>query len=106
LAADILDGVVRLNPSQKQLASIFGVSVTYVAIARKLTPGKRAAILRGWDYSTSFAELMTPRPVALPAPDPKVIFNTEISDTELENLVRVAGTERVLAAAVAVEHNT
>jgi hypothetical protein len=61
LAADVLDGMVRLDPSQKQLAQIFGVSVVYVAIARKLSPGKRVAILRKWD-PTPFTELMNPPP--------------------------------------------
>ena len=98
LAADVLDGTVRLNPSQKQLADIFGVSVVYIAIAQKLSPGKRAAILRGWD-PTSFAELMPRRSAMLPAPN-----GASITNLQLEYVIRAVGVERVLEAAVAVEH--
>jgi hypothetical protein len=101
LVADVLDGVTTFTPSQKQLADLFGVSIPYVELARKLAPGKRAAILRGWDQ-TSFAELMPRRSAMLPAliTDMKV----EIPDIVLENLARSVGVERMLAAAVAVEH--
>jgi hypothetical protein len=91
LAADVLDGTMRLNPSQKQLADIFGVSVVYIAIAQKLSPGRRAAILRGWD-PTPFTELMPRRSAMLPAPN-----------LQLEHVIRAVGVERVLEAAVAVE---
>ena len=46
LAADVLDGMATVALSQKQLADIFDVSVPYINVARKLSPGKRAAILR------------------------------------------------------------
>jgi hypothetical protein len=101
LAADVIDGVVKLNPSMKQLADIFGVSTTYIELARKLPIGKRAAILRGWDQ-TSFAELMPRRSAMLPALITDV--KAEIPDIVLENLARSVGVERMLAAAVAVEH--
>jgi hypothetical protein len=103
LVADVLDGVVTFTPTMAQLASIFGVSVTYVELARKLPIGRRSAILRGWDL-VSFAQLMPRRSAMLPAliTDEKA----EIPDCVLENLARAVGTERMLAAAVAVEHNT
>ena len=59
LAADVIDGVVTFIPSQQQLAHIFGVSVPYIELARKLPIGKRTAILRGFD-PVSFVELMNP----------------------------------------------
>ena len=101
LAADVIDGLARFVPTNQQVATAFGVSQTYIDIARKLTPGKREAILRGWD-PTSFAELMhSPRQLSLagPAiPDMKVI-----PDIVLENLARAVGPERMLAAACAAE---
>jgi hypothetical protein len=103
LAADVLDGVVRLDPSQKQLAQIFGVSVPYVMIARKLSPGKRAAILRGWD-PTPFTELMNPPPRQLSLAGPVIPTMKAITDIDLQNLIRTVGIERALDAAVAVEH--
>jgi hypothetical protein len=101
LVADVLDGVTTFTPSQKQLADIFGVSVVYIETARRLAPGKREAILRGWD-PTSFADLLRPsRQLSLVGP---VIPTVKvITDTDLENLVRCVGTERLINAAVAVE---
>jgi len=55
LAADMLDGLVTFSPSQTQLANLLGVSIPYINVARKLSAGKRAAILKGWD-PVSFAE--------------------------------------------------
>jgi hypothetical protein len=82
LAANVVDGIVLFIPTQKQLADIFGVSVKYVEVARGLTPLRRAAILKGLD-ETSFAELSPPRQLAL-----KMAIKPEITNTELENLVR------------------
>jgi hypothetical protein len=102
LAADVIDGVVTFIPSQQQLAHIFGVSVPYIELARKLPIGKRTAILRGFD-PVSFAELMNPpRQLSLAGP---VIPNMKvITDSDLEQMIRAVGLERALAAAVAVEH--
>ena len=99
LVANVLDGLAVFTPSQKQLAAIFGVSVTYIMAAQRLSPGRRAAVLRGWD-TTSFAELVNPpRQLTLPAPN-----CASITNSYLETVIRAAGVERVLEAAVAVEH--
>jgi len=103
LAADVVEGLTAVAPTQAQAAAMLGVSATYIQIARKLPPGKRAAILHGFD-PTSFAELKLPRHLALPIPDAKVMIKSEITDTELEDLARTVGVDRMLAAAVAVEH--
>jgi hypothetical protein len=100
MVADVLAGVTVLTPSQKQLADIFGVSVIYVMAARKLSPEKRAAILRGED-STIFAALAHPArqlQLALPAP-----MCASVTNLQLEHVIRTVGVERVLEAAVAVE---
>jgi hypothetical protein len=104
MAADTYDGVLRLNPSQKQLAAIFNVSVTYLTIALGLPPARRTAIMRGED-PVSFTELMNPpRQLSLAGP---VIPNLKmVTDGELETMIRNAGVERVLEAAVTVERDT
>jgi hypothetical protein len=98
LCADVIAGLVTFTPSQQQLAHIFGVSVPYIEIARKLPTGKRTAILRGLD-PVSFVELMPRRPALVPAPNCAWITNLQ-----LEHVIRVAGIERVIEAACAVEH--
>jgi hypothetical protein len=103
LVADVLAGLTVFTPSQKQLADLFGVSVVYVETARRLAPGKREAILRGWD-PTSFAELLRPqRQLRLKLPTPNC---ASITNLQLEHVIRAVGVERVLEAAVAVEHTT
>jgi hypothetical protein len=98
LAADVIDGLARYVPTNQQVAAAFGVSRPYIDIARKLTPGKREAILRGWDQ-TSFAELMhPPRQLSLAGPMIPIV-----SDVDLENLARRVGCERMLTAALVAE---
>jgi hypothetical protein len=104
LVADVIDGVVTFIPSQQQLAHIFGVSVPYIELARKLPIGKRTAILRGFD-PVSFTDLMNP-PRQLSLRGPVIPDLKVIPDTVLENLARAVGVDRLLAAAIAVEHNT
>jgi hypothetical protein len=104
LAADVADRLATFIPSQQQLARIFGVSVPYIRAAQKLSPSRRAAILRGED-STSFAELMNP-PRQLSLAGPVIPDMKMIPDTVLENIIRVTGVERVLEIACAVENNT
>jgi hypothetical protein len=101
MVADVLDGLTQFIPSQKQLSDLFDVSVPYVNIARKLPVGKRTAILRGLD-PVSFVELMNP-PKQLSLAGPVIPDMRLITDTDLENMVRCLGTERVLEAACAVE---
>jgi hypothetical protein len=106
LAAGVLDGSVRFEPSLTQLAALFGVSTTYIMLATKLAKHQRLAIMRGWD-SRSFAELIERRPARLSTTITPVITNDtppeSISDGELQHLIRSVGIERVLDAAVQVE---
>jgi hypothetical protein len=95
LAANVLDKLTVFDPSQKQIAEMFGVSVVYVQLACGLSPGKREAILRGWD-KTPFAALM-------PKSGTMKVINSKITDRELVKAVRTIGVERVLTAAVAAE---
>jgi hypothetical protein len=96
LAADIIDGVVTLQLSAQQVAQVLDVSVSYVALAQRLSPEKRKAILAGRD---SMPLLAPPaRRLALPAP-------TDIDDATLVEVIRTVGIDRTLAAAVEVEHS-
>jgi|SRR6516225_5044334 hypothetical protein len=92
LAADVLAGLTAIDLTQAQLATLFGVSVAYIQVARGLDPGKRAAIVRGWD-PTPFAKLRKPRR--------KVSANQ--LDELLEGLIRTLDVDRALEAAVAIE---
>jgi hypothetical protein len=98
LAADVEDGLAQYVPTHQQVARDFGVSQTYIDIARKLTPGKREAILRGWD-STPLTELMPRRSAMLPAPN-----GASITNLQLEHVIRIAGIDRVIEAACAVDN--
>jgi hypothetical protein len=97
-------GEVPFSPSMKQLAHTCGVSLTYVAAAGRLSPAKRTAILQGRD-SSSFAALVNP-PRQLSLAGPVIPDLKAIPDTVLENMIRAAGTERVLEIACAVEQHT
>jgi hypothetical protein len=100
LAADVLNGTVAFSPSQKQLADLLGVSVTYIVAARKLSPSKRTAILKGWD-PTSFADLVhSQRQMRLKLLAPNC---ASITNLQLEHVIRAVGVERALEAAVQVE---
>jgi hypothetical protein len=103
MAADAIDGVTSLTPTQAQIALICGVSLTYVLAARKLSPGERNAILQGYDVPR-FTELLAPsRQLSLVGP---VIPDLKaIPDHVLQNIARSVGSERMLAAACAVEHH-
>jgi hypothetical protein len=94
LAADVIEGLTTIDPTQSQVATLFGVSLAYIRVALRLDPGKRAAIVRGWD-PTSFANLVKPRR--------KVLAITDASNASLVDLIRKIGVERVLEAACAAE---
>jgi hypothetical protein len=99
LAADVLDGMVTFSPSQTQLANLLGVSAPYIIAARRLSAGKRAAILRGWD-PTSFTDLVRPQQRQL------LVSNcASITNLQLEHVIRAVGVDRALEAAVQVERN-
>ena len=98
LAADVVDGIVTIQLTLKQMAQIFGVSAPYIALAQQLTPEKRAAILSGKD-DTSFAGLLNPHApqLALPAPRLAITWDGASDDALLAN-VRAAGVARTWTA--------
>jgi hypothetical protein len=97
LAADVIDGLAAFVPSHKEVATIFGVSTPYINVARRLSPGKRAAILKGWD-PTSFTDLVHPQQRQLRVPN-----CASITNSYLETVIRAVGVDRALEAAVQVE---
>jgi hypothetical protein len=97
LAAAILAGDTDLKPSMRQLAQLFGVSVTYIGVAQQLSAAKRKAIISGQD-AVSFTDLLNGAKAPLALPAPKLV-----SDAELEAIISSAGLERTLNAAAAVE---
>jgi hypothetical protein len=104
LAANVIDGLARYVPTNQRVYADFGMSQPYVDIARRLTPQRREAILRGWDQ-TSFAELMNP-PRQLSLAGPLTPNMKVVTDADLEQMIRAVGLERALAVACTVEHNT
>ena len=56
IAAEILNGEAAISLTARQLATLLGVNLNYVAIAAQLSPHKREAIARGTD-ETAFALL-------------------------------------------------
>ena len=69
LAAAVLVGDVDFKPSARQLAQLFNVSVTYLALAQQLTAAERAKIIAG-EETINFTDLLNAptKPLALPAP--------------------------------------
>jgi hypothetical protein len=98
LGADVVDGVVTIQPTIKQVAQLLGVSVAYIALAQEFTPERRAAIMSGKD-STSFVTLLNPpaRCLALPAPSAVVSWDKANDDALLAN-VKAAGITRTWTA--------
>jgi len=86
LAANIYDGWARINPTQRQVADMCGVSLSYVRIALALHPDVRAPAN------------MRPRPRV----SAKVV-NLAVTDSDLVKAIRAIGVNRVLDAAVAAE---
>ena len=96
IAANACDGIVDIDLSNRQIAELFGVSISYIWIARQLSSEERAAILSGKD-TTSFHDLA--KHLALPAPK-KNGNGHALDDAALLEIVRTAGVNRVLDAAV------
>ena len=69
-AADVLDGVAKLqNPTFRLVAAAYGVSLSYVARARRLTPEQRQAVRKGQrPLVLPCAPSAPPVPPALPVP--------------------------------------
>jgi hypothetical protein len=104
LAADVADRLATFLPSQQQLARLFNVSAPYIRAAQKLSPSQRAAILQGLD-PVSFTDLVNP-PRQLSLRGPVIPDLKVLPDIVIENMIRAAGTERVLEIACAVENHT
>jgi hypothetical protein len=101
LAADILDGRIWLQPSQKQLAALLSVSGSYIGIARSLSPAMREAIMDGRD-GTPFRTLTPTRQLPLPG-FKTVTGHGVVEDRELVQLAHSVGADRMLLAAVKAE---
>jgi hypothetical protein len=97
LAAAVLEGDIGYEPSLRQLAQIFGVNPVYIILARRFSPAKRKAIITGEDV-TSFSSLLNPPAAPFALPKPKLV-----SDQQLEDIIRIAGIDRTLSVAAAVE---
>jgi hypothetical protein len=91
VAANVLDEPGPFMPAASQLAHMLHVAPSYVAVARKLTPETRLAIVSGTDTSSFMAMLR------------KANGHGVINDLKLLDLVRTVGITRVLDAACAVE---
>jgi hypothetical protein len=100
LAADVIDGLARYVPTNQQVAAAFSVSQPYIDVARRLTPGRREAILRGWD-TTPFTELMPRHPTMVTASN-----GASITNLQLAHVIRAAGVDRTLEVAAVVERTT
>ena len=106
VAANAAEGQTRIDWSVAQLTAALKVSRVYIDLARSFSPEKRQAIIDGLD-GTSFAALLkTPelQQLAMPASKRRVVGNGKsIDDATLLAIVRNAGIERTLQAAMAVE---
>jgi hypothetical protein len=89
LAAELADGRAIVQLSIAQLVDLFDVSRTYIDVARRLTPGKRRAILSGRD-ATSFA--------ALSGPQAPRLASAPVNDDALVQLARSVRPERLFSA--------
>ena len=98
LAADVVDGIVTVQLSAKQVAQLLAVSVPYLALAQQFSPEKRAAILSGKDDTSFVALLNPPTPqLALPATRLAIAWDGASDDALLAN-VRAAGVARTWTA--------
>jgi hypothetical protein len=90
VGAAILEGGVQVQDLPLRIVSqVVGCSVAYLAAAQRLAPAQREAVMRGR------------RPLILPrVPAPHC---ASVTNSYLETVIRAAGVERTLAAAVAVE---
>jgi hypothetical protein len=106
VAANAAQGQTKIDWSVAQLVAALKVSRAYVDLARTFSPEKRQAIIDGLD-GTSFAALRKASEMhqpALPAPKRRIVVNGKsIDDATLLQVVRSAGVERTLQAAMAVE---
>jgi hypothetical protein len=106
VAANAAQGQTKIDWSVAQLVAALKVSRAYVDLARTFSPEKRQAIIDGLD-ATSFAALRKApelQQLAIPAPKRRIVVNGKsIDDATLLQVVRSAGVERTLQAAMAVE---
>jgi hypothetical protein len=84
LAANICDGLTRIVPTQRQVADMCGVSLSYVRLALTLHPDVRVPANVRPRVSTK-------------------VVNHAITDSELVTAIRKIGVDRVLSAACMAE---
>jgi hypothetical protein len=89
VAANIFDGWLRLNPTQRQVADMCGVSLSYVRYALALSPDARVP-----------ANVRPPRHVSAKTVNGTV---STVTDDDLVKAIRIIGVNRVLDAAIAAE---
>jgi hypothetical protein len=95
IAVALINGELALRPSARQAAQVTGASLAYLGAARKLSESKRHAIIEGKD-STSIAALLA-------APEPVLALSAPVDDRTLMQVIRSAGIERTLDAAISIE---
>jgi hypothetical protein len=95
--ADILDGRVSLqNLTGRLVAQAQGVSQTYIAAARRLTPAQRDAVRRGERALVPPAKPALPaQPAQLPAPFPPAVV-AESAEQRLRHIVGEIGVVEAL----------
>jgi hypothetical protein len=97
LAADLAAGrVVVSDLTLRQAVMLTGASPSYASAAAALDDRERSAVARGWRRLIPYIAKQ-----ALPVPAPTIA----ITDRDLESVIRVVGIDRMLEAAVAVEHH-
>ena len=95
-AANVSDGLARYQPTDVELARLYGVSVTLINRAKQLLPEAREAVAEGRAH--------LPQPVrVLTLAKPAAGNGQTIADAVVFDVVRKAGIERVLTIAAAVE---
>jgi hypothetical protein len=95
-AADVYDGLAVFQPTQGELAYLYGVSVALINRARQLPPERRKLVAAGRTRLSSPARVQT-------LPKPATSNGKSIDDAAVFDLVRNIGIEKVLTIAAAVE---
>lgn len=97
--ADILDGLISLqNLTARLVAMAQGISLSYLAAARRLTPAQRNEVRR------EERPLVLPtKPVPLPLPPPAVANSGQSAEQRLEDLATEMGVAKALEVLVKIE---
>jgi hypothetical protein len=106
-AADAVDGLTKLgNPTLRLAAAAYGVSIGYVARARRLTPEQRQAVRQGKrPLILPLAPSTAPVPPALPtSPAPPPVLPVTMGTRErLNEIVGEIGLNAVIDLLAATE---